>query len=371
MKKLKLIDTTLREGEQTPGLLFSLAQKKEVVKKLLLAGIDEIELGIAAPSYEDLPQLINYCLTTYNKNKFSLWARCLRSDIDFAASTGIKKISLSIPVSDLHLTKKMAKSRSWARERLENSILYARSLGIQVAVGFEDATRAEIQFLQEMAEIADKLGAYRVRLADTVGIASPGNIAKLVRNVNSVLSTSELGVHTHNDFGMATGNAIAAYENNAVWADGVMLGLGERTGCAPLEQLAAYLELACGDTVKQIQPLKELADYLARAGLISIDKRAPIFGSDIFTCESGLHLQGLLNEPKTYEPYAPERVGAQRKLMIGAKTGQYALEKQMQLLGQEKMSKPMLEKCVKMVRQTATRLGRSLNNDELRLICRN
>ena len=247
---------------------------------------------------------------------------------------------------------------------------YARNLGMQAAVGLEDSTRADITFLKDMARGAEKAGAFRIRLADTVGIASPGTIADLVQAVRSVLSTSEIGVHTHNDFGMATGNAIAAFENNAQWADGAMLGLGERTGCAPLEQLTAYLELVCDDSTKRIGPLKELAEYLLDTSPISIDKRSPILGSDIFTCETGLHLQGLLNDPKTYEPYPPEKVGARRKLMIGAKSGKYAIQKQMQSLGEDKLSKAGLEKCAKIVRQTAIDLGRSLSNDELLVICK-
>ncbi|MGL1932526.1 MAG: hypothetical protein OCC45_12340 [Desulfotalea sp.] len=370
MQKLKLVDTTLREGEQTPGLIFSIEQKKEIVSKLLLSGVDEIELGIASPCSTELPTLINYCCNYFDENRFSLWARCMQKDIDFAASCKIKKISLSIPASDLHLHDKMNKSRAWAAETLKASIAYARKRGLLVAVGFEDATRADITFLKDMAQIAEKMGAFRIRLADTVGIASPGKISDLVQAVHSVLSTCEVGVHTHNDFGMATGNAIAAFESNASWADGAMLGLGERTGCAPLEQLVAYLELVCGDLIKQIKPLKDLAEYLARTPSISINKRAPILGSDIFICETGLHLHGLFKEPKTYEPYPPEKVGARRKLMIGAKSGKYAIQKQMQLLGEDKLSKPVLEKCVKMVRQSALDLGRSLSNDELLSICK-
>lgn len=370
MKKLKLVDTTLREGEQTPGLIFSLEQKKEIVDKLLLSGIDEIELGIASPCYTELPKLISYCCNNFDKSRFSLWSRCMKSDIDFAANCKIKKISLSIPVSDLHLHDKMNKSRAWAEQTLKDSITYAKERGLLVAVGFEDATRADINFLKDMAQVAEKAGAFRIRLADTVGIASPGKISDIVQAVHAVLSTCGVGVHTHNDFGMATGNAIAAFENGASWADGAMLGLGERTGCAPLEQLAAYLELVCDDTTKQIKPLKDLAEYLARTPAISIDKRAPILGSDIFICETGLHLQGLFKEPKTYEPYPPEKVGARRKLMIGAKSGKYAIQKQMQLLGEDKLSNPVLERCVKMVRQSALDLGRSLSNDELISICK-
>lgn len=370
MKKLKLVDTTLREGEQTPGVLFTLEQKKEIVSKLVLSGIDEIELGIASPCYTELPQLIKHCRANYSQVNFSLWSRCRRADIDYAVATGIQHLSLSIPVSDLHLRDKLGKSRAWAARSLEDSILYAQMRGIKTAVGFEDSTRADKDFLAEMAIVAEKSEAFRVRLADTVGIASPGKIIALVKAISDVLSQTEVGVHTHNDFGMATGNAIAAFENNASWADGAMLGLGERTGCAPLEQLVAYLKFVCNDTTKEIKPLKELAEYLTAIAPISIDKRYPVFGSDIFTCETGLHLQGIMNEPKTYEPYAPEQVGAKRRMMLGAKSGKYAIKKQMQNLGEGTLSGPVLEKCVKMVRQTASNLGRSLSNDELIAICK-
>lgn len=184
------------------------------------------------------------------------------------------------------------------------------------------------------------------------------------------MSTAELGIHTHNDFGMASGNAIAAFENGALWADGAMLGLGERTGCAPLEQIAAYLAIACERSDKKIQPLKGLGDYLTEITDREIVAHQPVFGSDIFTCETGLHLQGLMKEPKTYEPYAPEQVGASRKLMIGAKSGKYAIKRQIQLLGNDDLSEPVLERCVQMVRQVAAELGRSLSNEEFLAICK-
>lgn len=370
MKRYKLVDTTLREGEQTPDVLFTLEQKKQIIRKLVLSGVEEIELGIASPLNSDLNELVQFCGEHYPQTNFCLWSRCKKSDIDFAADSGIQAVSLSIPVSRLHIKDKLGKNKKWAVHCLKEAISYAKQRGLEVAVGFEDSTRAELKFLAKMAGVAAQHGVYRIRLADTVGIASPGKITELLQTVAVSAPNTPLGVHTHNDFGMATGNAIAALENGAVWADGAMLGLGERTGCAALEQLVSYLQLVMDDTTKKIKPLKELAEYLTTITPISIDKRSPVFGSDIFACETGLHLQGLLNEPKTYEPYAPEQVGAKRKLLLGAKSGRYAIQKKIQSLGIESMSEPVLEKCVKQVRQTARSLGRSLNNEEVIAICK-
>jgi homocitrate synthase NifV len=149
-----------------------------------------------------------------------------------------------------------------------------------------------------------------------------------------------------------------------------MLGLGERTGCAPLEQLAAFLSLICNDTKKNIKSLKKVADYIADISKRPIHANQPVFGHDIFTCETGLHLQGLLKKPATYEPFPPEEVGATRKLLIGSKSGKYAIQKQVQLLGQDELSEHVLEKCVQLVTHAASELGRSLSHEELLAICK-
>lgn len=365
----KIVDTTLREGEQTPGVQFNLEQKKQIVDYLALIGVDEVELGIASPLSSCLPDLIAHTHAEHPGLGCSLWSRCREDDIRYAAAMGIRRISLSIPVSDCHIITKMEKDRGWAENHMVKNISLALDLGMDVAVGFEDSSRADLDFLCYMASQAERAGAWRVRLADTVGILSPGKIAKLVTRVAKSLERTEIGVHTHNDFGMATANAIAAFENGAVWADGAILGLGERTGCARLEELIAYLSLVCEQPGLNVRQLKTLAQFVAEIADEPIEVRHPVLGESIFACETGLHLQGLLKDPQTYEPFSPELVGAERKLMIGAKSGRSAIRLQMNRLGIE-LGHEAMDKCVVAVRDAARDKGRPLNDAELVFLCK-
>lgn len=193
-------------------------------------------------------------------------------------------------------------------------------------MGFEDATRACQDFLIRLAKLAVRSGASRIRIADTVGIASPMRIEKIVRALLAAVSECEVAVHAHNDFGMASANAITALECGAQWADGTILGLGERTGCARLEELMGYLQLARGYRCFDISKLKELAIDVARYAGREISATHPLLGEDIFACETGLHLNGLIINPETYEPFSPESVGVGRKLIFGSKIGRRALK---------------------------------------------
>ena len=329
----RIIDTTLREGEQTPGVLFTLAQKRTILDGLAAIGVAEIEIGIASPLISDLDSLIRHSRNSHPTQRLSLWSRCRRDDIAVARRLKPDILSLSMPVSDLHLVQRLGKDRTWARRQMGMAIDLALDYDLRVSVGFEDASRAEPEFLQEMATLAEQSGAERLRLADTVGICSPARMSRMVENVRMTVTNCQLAVHTHNDFGMATANAVAALEAGATWADGTILGLGERAGCARLEELVGYLAIA-GET-GGLAParLRGLAEYVAAITANPIEPARPIIGRRIFTCETGLHLQGLQQNPSTYEPYAPEHVGAERKLIYGAKCGRRALAGRLSSLG--------------------------------------
>jgi homocitrate synthase NifV len=329
----RIIDTTLREGEQTPGVTFTLSEKMRIVDGLAAIGVAEVEVGIASPLVRDIDKLLAYCRDRHPRLPLSLWSRCHRDDITLAGRLGPDVLSLSIPVSDLHLGPRLGKDRHWARRQMSESIAMAVDAGLSVSVGFEDATRADTGFLAEMAGRAELAGAGRIRLADTVGLCSPGRISGLIATMLAAVVDCDLAVHTHNDFGMATANAVAALEAGAVWADATVLGLGERAGCARLEELVGYLRLEKGQTGLAPEHLKGLAEYVAARSACTIDPARPLIGDRIFTCETGLHLQGLQKDPATYEPYPPEQVGAERRLLFGAKCGRRAVIERLRRLG--------------------------------------
>ena len=363
-KTYNIIDTTLREGEQTPGITFSLGEKISILDGLVRIGVTEAELGVSSKLHPCSGPLINYCRSMHPKLKLSLWSRCKEHDITHALQLEPDILSLSIPVSDIHLHDRLGKDRSWAQKTMERSIDFARQKGLAVSIGFEDATRSDPLFLTKMAKAAEQQGAVRIRIADTVGIASPSHFSGLITTLKKALDNCTVAVHTHNDFGMATANAIAALESGASYVDAVVLGLGERTGCARLEEIVGYLSLAKGVDTMKAEFLKPLARYVAEITRRNIAGNQPVIGDDIFTCETGLHLQGLQNKPETYEPFDPVRVQAERKLLFGSKIGRQAILQHMTKLNNT-FSDELTDSMIQTVRETATRLQRPLNDSEL------
>jgi len=334
MNHPQIIDTTLREGAQAPGVCFTASARRSIIAGLAQVGVDEIELGAASPLHTWLPELIHEARDLCGSRcRLALWCRCKEEDIAFAAACRPDLLSLSLPASDRHLRERLRKDRSWARQTLARSLRLALSLGIPaVSVGLEDASRAELGFVVELATIAAASGARRVRLADTVGICSPSSMTALVLAVQGAVSLP-IGVHCHNDFGMATANSIAALEAGAISLDAAVLGLGERAGCCRLEEAAGYLALVQGNRRYKPEHLPALCQTVAAASGRNIATNHPLVGAEIFTCETGLHQHGLSVCPETYEPYAPERVGSRRTLRFGSKTGFRAVALQLEKQG--------------------------------------
>lgn len=358
-----LIDSTLREGRQTPGIIFSLEDKIQIATLLSQVGIEEIEIGIATVNDAELHTLMQACRKN-TASRLALWCRCVAADIRYAAKLNPDVLSLSIPASDMHLTDKIQQNRSWAVDTLEQSVRLARTLGVNsISVGLEDATRADENFLETLISTASRAGAARIRLADTVGIASPGKITKLIA-ITKRYCPIEIGIHAHNDFGMATANSIAALEAGADWADVTVLGLGERAGNSRMEEMVGYLSLQSGARSYKTIHLRALCTAVANAAALKIATNHPVVGDAIFTCETGLHLQGLHRNPSTYEPYAPELVGATRKLQLGSKIGIRAVKDRLSSLGYN-LAEKRTEQITSLIRQQAIQKQRPLRDEEI------
>ena len=358
-----LIDSTLREGSQTFGLSFNLAQKKGIFAGLCRVGIEEIEIGLATPMDEELPELVEFCRAHDPDRRIALWCRCRMDDILFAATIKPNVLSLSIPVSELHITKKLDRDPAWALVAVRSAVLEARRLGFKIiSLGLEDATRAERSFLDKMVKTAIDAGVDRLRLADTVGIASPIEIIELVKRIKSFGSV-EVGVHMHNDFGMATANSLAALDAGAEWADVTILGLGERAGNARLEELAGYLALRRKNSYC-LEVIPGLAKTVAAVCGRTISPHKPILGEKIFYCETGLHLQGLEKDPSTYEPFAPESVGARRRLQFGGKIGRNGILGCLRSMNIDTAIFDIAD-VTRKARQKAVTVGRPLDREEM------
>ncbi len=328
----KIVDTTLRDGEQTPGVLFSIDEKVGIAHLLEKAGVHIIEAGTPANGISE-QTAISEILRSNLKASILTWNRALRRDVDCSLVIGARNIHISLPVSDVMIQSKLGKNRQWVLGQLRKTAEYLQAEKVLFSIGAEDATRADKNFLLDYARLAQDLGAERVRLCDTVGISDPFQITRLIKYLNKRLSI-ELEIHAHNDLGMATANALAAARAGAKAIDTTVIGLGERAGNTPLEEivLAMHVTLKTSVGIKKDQ-LKPLAEAVSLAALRPINSGKSVVGDGIFCHESGIHVDGIRKNPITYEPYNPKMVGATRKLLIGKTSGPKAVASKLEELG--------------------------------------
>lgn len=327
MNRIELIDTTLRDGEQTPGVAFSARQKVTIAESLFEIGVAEIEVGTPAIGPEE-QAAIRAVVALDLPIRISAWCRATIKDIDAAARCGLSSIHISLPTSEIHL-RAMGKDRDWVRRRLEYCASVARRRFDFVSIGAQDASRAPVDFVVECARTAKQLGVDRFRLADTVGILDPSGTTSLVSTVRSAIGDSiALGFHAHNDLGMATAVSLAAADAGANHLDVTVAGLGERAGNAALEQVVMAMKTAgrC-ETGVDTTRFAEIAHLVMSAARRSIPATQPIIGNDVFCHESGIHVHGMIADRSTYQPFQPEEVGhAPTRFILGKHSGRAAIE---------------------------------------------
>ena len=318
-----ILDATLREGAQSPAARFTRRRQLAILRGLSALGVEEAEIGCASRDRE-LIGLVKAARRVAPGLRLSVWCRGLPTDLAIGAASGADFVHASLPVSRLHLHRRLGKDEAWLWEQIPRAASAARRSGARaISIGFEDATRADPETLLDACRRAYEAGYDRLRLADTVSAASPEGLAGLVR-LAATAFRGPVGVHCHDDFGLATGNAVAALEAGAAWTDGCLLGGGERAGTARTESLAAWLAVHGGDTY-DLTVLPALCRQAAVALGRPISPHAPVIGSAIWQVASGLHVDGVAKEPRTYEPFLPELVGAARELRLGPQSGRAAV----------------------------------------------
>ncbi|MER9419433.1 homocitrate synthase [Mesorhizobium sp. M0306] len=324
MTRHVFLNATLRDGEQAPGVAFTTTEKLEIAESLAAAGVTEIEIGTPVMGADEI-ETIRAAVARRLPVRLMAWCRMTSLDLDAAIESGVHAVNLSLPASDIQLAAKLGLDKAGALQVIEHMVRRAAAAGFFVAVGCEDASRANRDHLARVIETAARAGASRVRLADTVGVLDPFSTFELVAQLVAQ-SPIDLEVHAHNDLGLAAANTLAAIRAGARHASVTVLGLGERAGNAALEEVAAAMAVLDGaDTGIELTALPDLAAQVAWAARRQTAAIKPVVGADVFTHESGIHVAGLLKDSRTYQGLDPALVGRCRRIVIGKHSGATAI----------------------------------------------
>lgn len=360
-EKITVYDTTLRDGEQTPGVCLRTPEKLKIARKLDEVGIHQIEAGFPVVSKEEKKSVSAIVNEGLNAQILCL-SRTKKSDIDTAIDCDVDGIITFMSTSDLHLKHKIKMSREEILNVCMNSIEHAKDHGLFVAFSAEDATRTDLDFLKKMYKKADDYKVDRVHIADTVGAISPYGMDYLVKQLRSTIN-AEIALHCHNDFGMALANSIAGLLAGANAVSTTVNGIGERAGNAALEELVMSLKFIYGvDLGFDVSKFCELSKLVESLTHMDIPYNKPIVGKNIFRHESGIHVDAVIEEPLTYEPFLPELIGHRRQIVLGKHSGCRAVRAKLNECGID-VTKDELCKIVEQVK--SKREEGNYINDEL------
>ncbi|MFD0896825.1 2-isopropylmalate synthase [Loigolactobacillus binensis] len=344
MKKIQFFDTTLRDGEQTIGVNFSIEQKVQIAKQLEKWGVDVIEAGFPIASPEDFAacKAVSEAVT---HTMITGLARCKNADIDSCVqatqNAQHKQIHVFIATSPIHREDKLHMTKAEVIQSIHDHVTYAKRFFDIVQFSPEDATRTELDFLAESVQTAIDAGATVINIPDTVGYTNPAEFAHLFQYLQQhIANFAEItfSSHCHNDLGMATANTLAAIENGATRVEGTINGIGEHAGNVALEQIAANFYVRhdyyqCEDNIK-LEYTKETSEMVSRFSEMTVANNQPVTGVNCFAIESGIHQDGFLKNPQTYEILTPETVGMPATaLPLGKLSGSHAVMEKLNHIG--------------------------------------
>ncbi|MFZ0697651.1 MAG: 2-isopropylmalate synthase [Nitrososphaeraceae archaeon] len=360
--RVRIFDTTLRDGEQSPGVSITPEQKLQIAIKLDRLGVDAIEAGFPIVSHGEVQAIRNIKKAGLNAEICGL-ARTLSSDIDLVINCDLSYVHTFIATSDIHMQYKLKMAPEEVIQKAVNAVEYAKSHGLQVEFSAEDATRSDLTFLTKVFRAVGEAGADRIDIPDTVGYATPEFISNLVGMIKEQISVP-ISLHCHNDFGLAVANSIAGINAGATCAHVTVNGLGERAGNASLEEFVMALQcLYKKEHNINTKLLYETSKSVSNIMGIAVQANKAIIGENAFGHESGIHTHGILNNPLTYEPIDPEMVGRKRWLQAGKHAGAHGIRAMLEDFGIE-CTDEQLHKIVEKQKNLADK-GKSISTAEL------
>jgi homocitrate synthase NifV len=364
--KVYIVDTTLRDGEQTAGVVFSNEEKIQIARYLDQIGIDQLEVGIpvmGGAEKESITEIVRMGL----KASIMAWNRAVISDIKESLDCGVDAVAISIPTSDIHIEHKLQTTREDVLMRMADAVKFAKDNNLYVSVNAEDASRSNMEYLTEFALTAKHAGANRLRFCDTVGTLTPLTTFRFIKTLRDATGL-DIEMHTHNDFGMATANSLSGIYAGANYVGVTVNGLGERAGNSCLQEVIMGMKHLMKVNVNYNTTLfREVAQYVAKASGRELPVSKPIVGSNIFAHESGIHGDGVLKNPLTYEVFKPEEVGLERQIVIGKHSGTAAIKAKFQEYFIE-LDNKAAQDILARVRQMSVDKKRPLFDKELRYI---
>lgn len=331
-RPLIINDTTLRDGEQSAGVSFCVDEKLEIARQLDSIGVPELEIGIPTmgeAERESIRAVVGLGLVA----RLMVWCRMNDGDIAACRGLGVHLVDISAPASDQQLRFKLRRDRSWLLASVGEYIRMARDLGLDVCIGAEDASRADMDFLMRLADVAQSAGARRIRFADTLGVLDPFAVAERIGRLRRC-SDLEIEMHAHDDLGLATANTMAAVRAGATHVNTTVNGLGERAGNAPLEEVVLGLRQCYAiETGIDLRRFPALSATVASAAGRPVPWQKSVVGEGAFTHEAGIHVDGLLKHPDNYQGFDPQLVGRQHRFVLGKHSGKGGVQAVFAALG--------------------------------------